>query len=63
VKYLQSQPFTVGGATKSYSDGWERIFGKKDEPELTPETPAETLRPEAPATEDAAIADQDNFSA
>lgn len=33
MKYLQSTPFSVGLGSKAYSDGWERTFGKKDEPE------------------------------
>jgi hypothetical protein len=28
MKYLQ-KTFTVGGHTDAYSDGWERVFGKK----------------------------------
>jgi len=28
VKYLQDQPFTVGGASREYSAGWDAIFGK-----------------------------------
>jgi hypothetical protein len=30
MKYLQ-KTFTVGGHTDAYSDGWERVFGKKGE--------------------------------
>jgi hypothetical protein len=38
MQYLQSAPFTVGLGNKRFSEGWDRIFGKKDEVEPCPET-------------------------
>jgi hypothetical protein len=29
MQYLQSQPFSVGLASKKFSEGWDRIFAKK----------------------------------
>ncbi len=29
MKYLDSKPFSVGGHDPKYSEGWDRIFGKR----------------------------------
>lgn len=29
MKYLSSEPFSSAPSTKSYRDGWDRIFGKE----------------------------------
>lgn len=30
MKYLGSRPMTFGLASEKYSEGWDRVFGKKD---------------------------------
>jgi hypothetical protein len=37
MKYLNSAPFSSGANSKSYSDNWEKIFGKKEEEEVKKE--------------------------
>jgi len=38
MQYLQSAPFTVGLGNRKFSEGWDRIFGKKDVEEPCPDT-------------------------
>jgi hypothetical protein len=47
MQYLQSQPFSVGLASKKFSEGWDRIFAKKadadqDQSEKTKSTDSST---------------------
>jgi hypothetical protein len=34
MKYLSSEPFSSGPSNKAYRDGWDRIFGKREEPKV-----------------------------
>lgn len=37
TRYLSTEPFGVGGGTsKAYEDGWDRIFGANEQPDLRP---------------------------
>jgi hypothetical protein len=37
MQYLQSQPFSVGLASKKFSEGWDRTFAKKTDAVDLPE--------------------------